>query len=103
MAKVLEIVLPALVAAFGMAIGWYIKNKQVLRLKIAAEIAIAVFETVEANYKEWGITGADKMIEYTRMFFDRYQAATGEKPNGDLIDHAQELAEIGVKAQNEKK
>jgi hypothetical protein len=98
-----EMFLPLILAVTGIVLGWYVKGQQARQFQIAAKIAISVFEMVEANYKDWGIYGADKMVKYLSIFMDRFRAATGENPSEQVLDYVEELAEEGVSAQNEKK
>mgnify|MGYP001274520351 CR=1 FL=1 len=96
-----EILLSEAVLGFVVGLAATIIYRYVI-LKLPAKakkIVLDTFEFIEANYKEWGIFGSEKMAKLVQVFIDKFKAEFGAPPTPNQIGQAVKIAEGLVSAQ----
>ncbi|AEE92561.1 conserved protein of unknown function [Tepidanaerobacter acetatoxydans Re1] len=84
---------PLIALILGYGVNIYAKNR---RFKIIMDITADIVDYIEENYKDWGITGNEKMDKFLELFIKEFKKQVGRKPKDVEIETARIRAEALV-------
>jgi hypothetical protein len=66
------------------------------RNQLVSQTILDLVDYIEEHYKEWGITGSEKLNRFLELFIDEFQKQMGRQPNKNEIQSAVIKAEAHV-------
>ena len=84
---------PLIAILLGYGVRHYAKNR---RYRIIMDISADIVDYIEENYKDWGITGSEKMDKFLDIFSKEYKKQLGRSPRDVEMETARLRAEALV-------